>query len=388
MRNGRPLRPSKDEPGVAWLVRAIRAGHPDPPVHDTHEFAAGLRRHGLRCTAETVNKWEAGGKHFPPARCLAYEQALRLPAGTLVDVGCYLRRLADEDGGAGPFPVKQITAPDTRLLTELTADGTLPALDWLRLAGLLACHPDILTGNPRLRDTVDAAFVGDLARSFETDERLMLEAAAVMGDLVLPRLVELVGPSAPFLFNLVETLGHVPTTASARALRKALPMLSDDFVAPNLVEAATRLARSATGLLEETTGVLPDITAYALEAARTQHLSFMAREEAVEFLYAGTVTLSPAERRKLADTRPAYLDLRPSQDRMYETALGDLVAGRLRQEFRNLGPPTRRPDDYTGLKALVMRALTGPTRRDRLAAGSSSARGPTGPRSPAPPTQC
>lgn len=375
MDNGRPLRvPAvrRDEdasPGIGWLVRAIRAGHWDPAVRHTGAFASRLRTQGLRCRPETVNKWEAASVELPPDRCAAYENALGLRSGSLLDVRCYLRRLRNNTEEGGPFPARQIEPVHIRLVSEVMTTGSLTPLDWLRIAGLFACRPETLTEDRRLRERVEAAFVDDLGSVFESEERMMLEAAAVMGDLMLPRLVERVGTSAPFLFNLVETLGHVPTVASARALGRSLPLLGDDFVSPNLVEAASRLARSAPGLLAEVRGVLPEVTAYSLEALRTEGLSYMAQEEAVSFLDSGAAVLSPKQRRLLGDGRPAHRHLRLTYPRAYLDALDSLVDTRLGREFRALDLHVKAPSDLDGLRALVTRALTAAARRDRLAVG-------------------
>lgn len=358
-----PWSPRGGRRGTAWLLRAVRTTTPDAGT--SKEFAARLREHGLICDEKTLNGWETGRAPLGARHCIGYERVLGLPRGALLDVHCYMQRLDDRSTLGGPFPYKDDGARSGELLFQIGREGTLTPLEWLELAGRVAFVPEAISAR-RVYEAVETAFLNDLSNSYEADERLMLEACAVMGDALLPRVLGHVVDSPTGLFNLVEVLGHVPTPTSALGLARTLPLLTDDFIAPNILEAATRLQLREPTLLDAVTGALPQLNDYARTALRGDGLSYMAQEESLALLR----SQRPVRDRPRRPTAPSdrLSDVGLDYDAQYRRRLDAEVGTLILAQFHGIVGPDAVAYDFD-LKAIVLDGLLQPRRRDRLAIG-------------------
>lgn len=352
----------------AWLVRAIRGAHPDPSVHDTSSFRSHFPLSTEIPAVGTINKLETGKLKFTIERCLAFEYALGLQRGTLVDVYCYTHRIHNEEPAGKILRIHEAGPEHLRLLFRLGHNDRLTPLEWLELAALYHCRPDLLRSEPKLHESISTSFFRDLATSYERDERLMLEAATVFGVALLPSLSERIRSDPTGLFNVAEVLGHIPVPESVRTLDTLTPFFDDDFLATCVLEAAVRLRQVDPALLVESKQLEATGRQFAVDCLSSGEIGYMTQEEAIAYLAPHAHGLTLSEKRRLATRGEeiAQLMLRPRG-----CSVPEILDGIQRQFMKSTVDDERCSAllAFRGLSGIVMQGLLSPSRRRRLAIG-------------------
>jgi hypothetical protein len=275
---GRKLLPAGPPRGpraqFAWLVRAIRATHPDPEIRATSSFRRRLGdASNPPLAVETINKLERGGLPFTVERCLQFERALGFSEGTLVDPYCYLHRVANHAPKGLLFSPKEANAGHLESMIKLGRQEVLTPMEWLRLSGLYRTRPELLQ---TVEETVSEAFFRDLVDCYERDERLMLEAGIHLRPLLAANLASAIELDPSHLFNVVETLAHTPDQTSIVVLDRISPLISDELIAPTLLESVARIHRTSLHLrLDRSTQAT--MLDYAVEAICSDRLFYCAQ---------------------------------------------------------------------------------------------------------------
>ncbi|NHN56593.1 hypothetical protein G9U51_12465 [Calidifontibacter sp. DB0510] len=163
---------------TAWLLRVSRMGSPLGGTGDS--FTARLAAAGFSTSGSVISRRESALDDIPRPMIGAYEQALELPAGTLLGPIAAMRRsLGDEPLLARPpHPRDQAYAVLSRT-DELIAAGTMTGADWLTFAeAVIAADtvflpPSVMSGWVRL-------LVSELMRSVRVGYATRLETLSVM----------------------------------------------------------------------------------------------------------------------------------------------------------------------------------------------------------------
>ena len=352
----------------AWLISAIRRTHPEPGIRKLQAFTRHFYSTAQAPLApETIRKLERGQIRFTIERCRDFEHALELPAGALVDVYCRLKRVYDEKPVTKTLRVKELGPLHLALLLRWKQHDCLTPLEWLELAYLFSSRPDLLTDRS-FSDELFNTFLDQLGTSYERDERLMVEAAVVFGDLLLPYLQDRIAAAPTQLFNVTEALGHNPTPSSVATLKLLTPLLNDDFTAPMALEAASRIKRFDPSLLDTQEDLNAILHEYAMHHLKSTTSNFMTQEEALAQLRLPGEALSATDRKILHSRMPENAELSLRYIGCRRRDLSDLVNTRLRQQW--FQPGLSRTVLIPGLTELILEGLTLPGRRDRLAIGA------------------
>src|SRR4051794_12980199 len=95
----------------SWTLRSARLTNPNVGLRDTSTFANVLHETGgMRLAPATINKLERGTLPFSIDHCFAFEKALGLSPGLLVDIYCYTMRMHDMEPRGRLRQVREATA--------------------------------------------------------------------------------------------------------------------------------------------------------------------------------------------------------------------------------------------------------------------------------------
>lgn len=369
---GRTLRPLASMSGpdkkFAWSLRIARVTHFDSKMRDTAYFANRL---GLETNnalkAGTINKLERGLIPFSVDHCLSFESVLGLDRGQLVDLYCYTHRMHNSSPKGSFWKFEKANGHHLELISRMSSGDRLDPLEWLELAGLASSVPELFHGRVLRQNLADAYFAA-LQDSYERDERLLLESAISFGDLLLPSVAERIEAEPERMFNLIETLGHMPSRIAASSLRLAWPLSQDDFVVPNVLEAINRVIRTAPWLAEdmEARGFMADVRDRAYNLLLDENVSYMAKEEALDLLEGKE--LSPRQLQKLSAAENSINEVAIKSPESMVGALRAAISGAV-AGARDLTSDARRELPLDGMVDLIQLALTKGSRRQRLAIG-------------------
>lgn len=368
MSRGRKLLPGgfprSPQAQFAWLVRAIRASHYDDDIRTTKVFRHRLvaEEGETPLAVDTINKLETAQLPFTIERCLQFERALGLQEGVLVDVYCYLHRIFDQTPKGALFTPQEASSVHLESILKIGQDERLQPLDWLRLAGLYRRRPDLFLS---LRESVAAGFFRDLAQSYERDERILLEAAVHLRPLLAPFLTDAIKSNPSHLFNLVESLGHSADATSLRAVEEIADFISDDLVAPMILESIVRSRKTVPGLplSRSTEG---DLLNYALDSISSGGKFYCAQEESLALIHS-MPRLTASQRKRLSSRNVDLRQLLPMPTACSRQDLIQSIVGKLEQQAVLSSYSTgNAPQLLPGMSEIVVDGLLLPTRRLRL----------------------
>lgn len=360
--SGRPVLEDEDpltpQQKLGWLLRTLRLSSGDPRLHHLGMAEEVARERGLRLSRGLIGRAELGGHGLSVERCREFEQLLGLQVGTLVDVYCYLMRTFRERPTWGRRLEDAAAAERPALVRRLFSEGQLSAWEWLELSRADPSGLALLGGVER----VGRAYYAGLGRSYEADERLLLDAGVGLRPVVGPMMGEAFSEDPDGTYNLVETLAYEPAAGVADQLVRLVDLLDDEFLAQCYLDVHRRLAEDHGRPLEAAPH-LSEVRDFAVAAVQDESAFFCVREESAAYL------------RSLAGARARPLPAGGARGleevlRRLSPAPGDRALARVRATLtetthaaaREAGVPVR-----AGLVRVVTQALTAPGRRERLA---------------------
>jgi hypothetical protein len=306
---GRKLLPS-DNPGsaserFAWIVRALRASSPVADIRKTETFAQKLNSHLVEhLQPATINRLETGTLDFTIERCVAYESALGLPDGQLVDVYLWLFRHRGLVPKTAWATLHEASSSEIELLVRLAQDEPLRPLDWLHLAYLYRNRPELIKGSKRLNDLFIGGMVRDMGRYYERDQRIVREALIIVGDDIVPAVLAAVEEEPIRFFNATEALGFIPGAQAWNALAKLHDEMQDVFAAPGILDSLIRKSNLDSQAKYRDPHVSNRLKEYCLSILDQTETLFIARESSLATVQYIRDNLSTKEQRRLEQLRP------------------------------------------------------------------------------------
>ncbi|MGW5439663.1 hypothetical protein [Nocardia asteroides] len=287
-----------------WICRMLREYSGEPDIQHTPSFARRLAAHlPKELTPATVNRMETGAAKFDIGRVMAYEQTLGCVPGELLDVFVYLFRLEAAPGA-------QISWVDHGdgwfydLLYRICHNEPVSSLDWLQfsMAARLPARSKIFD-SARFAEDVFGRLIEDFSSSFERDERLLREALINLSPHSIPYIAERVDEDPLTLFNVVESLGFVQDRQAWAPLLRLCAKLDDGVQGQTLLETVRRWIPRDPGSFDDIRQTAPSLIPYCEHIIEDPTEAYTAREEAIAFLSAGRVAISPRLRKYMQDNR-------------------------------------------------------------------------------------
>ena len=371
---GRKLLPA-DNPNspaerFAWVVRALRASSSNPDIRRTEIFAEKLNSHLTEhLQPASINRLETGGLDFTVERCVAYEAALGLPDGQLVDAYLWLfrhRGLAPKTAWA---TLREATSSEIELLIRLAQDEPLKPLDWLHLAHLYRNRPDLITESSRLHELFIGGMIRDMGRYYERDQRIMREALITVGENIVPAILAAVEEEPIRFFNATEALGFIPGPEAWEALLRLHHELPDVFAAPGILDSMARKANLDSSAEFRDRQVSDPLKAYCMNLLEQTETLFIARESSLAIVGALQDNLTMVERRRLATLKPDLDQLAIRPTAVTRKEIMHDVMRRHGQATEKSRPIEDVPLIMPGLNRLVHDGLFAPDRVERITSG-------------------
>lgn len=236
-------------PRSAWLLATSRMLGSDADLASRPAFVSRLRDLGVAADLSRVSRWESGQHAVPTRVMLAYEQALRLPSGSLLATS---RSLLRNSSPTPPPPERTAYSDDARpsgvlerlLARALADDGAdLGGGEWLQLSVEMTRYDYFFLTGSAWR-VLCGRLVNELSRTMGIDHLRRYEACVTLigHDMARPHLLHALGewlthPDVQLAAPAVSLLREIP---DAPAGELVLRLLRSDN--PTLREAAVSVA--------------------------------------------------------------------------------------------------------------------------------------------------
>ncbi|MFC9254851.1 hypothetical protein [Amycolatopsis thailandensis] len=353
----------------AWLVRLIRCTHGDPAVRNTETFSRMMSTSsGEALKPATINKLEGGTLDFSIERCIAFEEALDLNLGDLVDPYIWLCRQAEEAPRTNWSKIREVEASEIELLVRVAQEEQLPPIDWLRITSIYRNRRELFQ-KPRTRESFFHGLMRDYGRSYERDQRLMREALINVGEDILPYLISYIQVEPMRYFNTTEAVRYFNENIDDKHLISLAERLDDSYSATCILESigiCLRRQGRRVDTLPEVGDVLREYVSDLLE--NTAEL-FMPREAALSLVRTGQVVLTQKQSRKIKQCRDELGQLAVQPSQFNPGQLLNQISTRLSRllQEKRLSPET--PIYIPGLDLILRNGIFGRDRVGRLCMG-------------------
>lgn len=357
-----PHRPATASSKISWLLKTSRSLSDHPQASNPELVAQRMQaQSGARMSARRFARFESGRIRFSTAEAIAYESALGLPLGHLLDPMMHIARVL----GSGS-PVRASTS--TRSMFEFAygvADNVeFSTLDWVdhSVGGIRGNH-DLNPGS-RIGELTANALLNRYSRSFEAEERLLTEAVIGFDQLVFRQLKDRITQDPLHTFNLLECLGRMASPGSATMLGELASEVLNDVTAQTLLEAWRR--RSRRGIPPVVANrISPTLLDASEEILLNTSASFTAREEALALV--STTHRSWLHKRMRSYAQDQAEEIRELGLMIDETTRRELIDSIVRRTVdeirKHTGVATGAP---VGLQWMIRDAIFSPERVGRL----------------------
>lgn len=350
----------------SWAARTARTYSSDGDLRRSATFSSKLASIlGSRFAPETINKMERGGLSFDIAKSLGYESLLGLVPWSLADLYIYSARLQGIEPDWSRF-VYAVDETPNDLLFALAREEPLTAPQLLSLTkNLISPGNDVLKSRV-WRGRICHAVLDAFGDAFEMDERLLREALILLGDKVVPHIVERTESQPLRYFNAIESLGFMTSSASWQALAR-LGECEVQGVQGQIIVESVRRRLASNGIAANEFGVrLPELFDYCVRAIGDPIHPFTAREESLALLSLTSTNWTHFS--EISNLREDIHQLRVQpQSHSKRDLVGEVVL-RAEESSAALADQSEMPRSLSGLAALVEEGIYGRHRVDRLAA--------------------
>jgi hypothetical protein len=369
---GRKLLPKDDPSGpverFAWLIRSMRACHPDPAIRDTSEFSKVLKMLPSEdLKPATINRLETGSLDFTLERCISYERALGLKQDSLADSYIWTMRNSGRIPKTRLMRLQQPQAEDMDLFYGLGKQQHLRPLQWIRLSHLYRNRPDLFSSG--LREELFEGVLAALAGSAEGKQRLIREALINIGDDIAPVIVNYVKRQPIRHFVAVEALGYMTGSPSWRGLLELQEVLLDSWTIHSIIESIQRRLVADSKLRAESDNETRLLTTHAVSALRQPEELFMAREACLGLARRPTARLSLSQRASLDSVREDLVQLDVTPTTLAANDLVEVVLRSFTTDMLERRVSESIPASLPGLSRMVRDAIFSKSRQDRIALG-------------------